>query len=78
MNNYGFTVRVMGIDAQRDDFPDVLYEAGCDDALVMVQGDQILLDFHREGNTFDEAVASASRCVEVAGGRVTQIEPLPD
>ena len=76
--NYGFTVRVMGIDTRLDDFADALYEAGCDDALVLVQGDQLLLDFHRDGSTFDDAVLSASRNIEQAGGKVVKVEPLPE
>jgi hypothetical protein len=78
MNNYGFSVRVMGVDVQRDDFPDALYEAGCDDALVMVQGSQVVLDFHRDGSTFDDAVLSARRDIEHAGGKIVRVEPLPD
>jgi hypothetical protein len=78
MSNYGFTMRVSDIDVHRDDFPDSLYEAGCDDALVLVQGDELLLDFHRDGKTFDEAVLSASRNIERAGGRVIKVEPLPE
>lgn len=79
MNNYGFTLRVMGIDTHRDDFPDALYEAGCDDALVLVQGDgQLLLDFHRDESSFDEAVLSASRNIEQAGGTVVKVEQLPE
>lgn len=77
MNNYGFTVRVTGIDIGREDFPDTLYEAGCDDALVLVQDEQLFLDFHRDGRTFDEAVRSATGSVEQAGGRVIKVEPLP-
>jgi hypothetical protein len=76
--NYGFTMQVAGIDPKRGDYEDTLYEAGCGDALVVVVDGTIFLDFQREGVTFDKAVASASRSVEKAGGRVVKVSPLPD
>lgn len=78
MINYGFTVQVAGIDPTRDNYEDALYEAGCDDALVVVLGGSLHLDFHRMAATFDDAVRSASKDVEQAGGKVVKVAPLPD
>ncbi len=76
--NFGFTIQVAGIDAQKGDYEDTLHEAGCDDALVVVLDGTIFLDFQREAVSFEEAVKSASRSVEKAGGRVVKVSPLPD
>lgn len=78
MNRYGFTVRVEGIDVTGDNYEDALYEAGCDDALVLVVNGNLCLDFYREGRDFDEAVASAQQNVQRAGGNIVRVEPLPD
>ncbi|HZK91207.1 MAG TPA: hypothetical protein VFC56_13760 [Stellaceae bacterium] len=75
--NYGFTVEVAGIDI-RGDYEAVLYEAGCGDALVVVAAGALFLDFHRDAKDFESAVASASRSVESAGGRVVTIAPLSE
>ena len=77
MNNYGFSVLVAGIDLAADNYEDVLFEAGCDDALVLVRDGQLILDFHRDGGTFDEAVQSATESIERAGGKVARVAPLP-
>jgi len=76
--SYGFTIQVAGLDATSHDYEDILYNAGCSDALVIVLDGTIFLDFQREDISFEKAVESASRNVEKAGGRVVKVSPLPD
>lgn len=73
-----FTFQVSGIDLRRDDYEDVLHRAGCDDALVAVIDDVVYLDFDREAASFDEAVQSAKRDVERAGGRIVSVTATPE
>jgi hypothetical protein len=73
--NFAFTLEVSGIDTGRENYEDSLYEAGCDDALIAVVNGTMFLDFHRDGSSFDDAVKSASRNVELAGGKVVRVVP---
>jgi hypothetical protein len=73
---HSFTLHVAGISVAGDHYEDVLFEAGCDDALVGVAGGAIFLDFDREAPSFEEAVNSAVKNVEQAGGKVVKIEPI--
>jgi hypothetical protein len=68
--NYAFTLEVSGIGTGRENYEDALFEAGFDDALVAVVDGAMFLDFHRDGLSFEDAVKSASRNVELAGGQL--------
>ena len=72
-----FTLEVSGIDTGQEKYEDALYDAGCDDALIAVVNGSLYLDFHRDGLSFEDAVESASRNVERAGGKVIRAVPLP-
>ncbi len=72
-----FTLAVSGIDTTRN-YEDKLYEAGCSDALIAVVNGTLYLDFEREAPSFDQAVNSARRDVELAGGKVVQVMPTPE
>ena len=74
--NHAFTLRVTEIDTTGS-YEDRLYDAGCDDALVVVAGGRLLLDFDREAASFEAAVQSATKDVERAGGRVVEVTPPP-
>jgi len=76
--NYAFTLEVSGIDTGRENYEDAPYQAGCDGALIAVVNDTMFLDFHRDGLLFEDAVKSASRDVERAGGKVVRVVPTPD
>jgi hypothetical protein len=76
--NFSFTLQVAGIDTHKDNYEDVLYEAGCDDALIAVVRNTLFLDFDREAGSYDEAVRSARRDIEKAGGRVIEASRLHD
>lgn len=75
---YSFTVQVSGLDLTGDRYEDALYTAGCDDALVAVVEGTLFLDFNRDAPSFDEAVSSAIRNVQNAGGRVEVVKRLAD
>jgi hypothetical protein len=76
--NHSFTVQVTGLDLKQDDYEDALHRAGCDDALIAVVDDVVYLDFDRAAGSFDEAVESAKRDVERAGGRVVSVTAAPE
>jgi len=77
---FSFALVVDGIDLSNADSSaaDALYEAGCDDAvLVTHDGEQQIL-FDRDANSFATAVATAISAVETAvrGARVLRVERL--
>jgi hypothetical protein len=53
---------------------DPLYEAGCDDATFGGCDGIVFGDFHRTGDSLDEAVRSAIADTAAAGFRVSRIE----
>jgi hypothetical protein len=75
--SHTFTLEVAGIDITRDNYEDALYEAGCDDALIAVVNGVVLLDFDREGPSFQQALVSATDAVQAAGGKVVRVLPTP-
>ena len=74
---HAFTLEVSGIDPTRPNYVDPLYEAGCNDALIVVRDGVVFLDFEREAPSFDDAVKSAERDVIIAGGRVVRVRCCP-
>jgi len=77
MKTFEFSIIASGLDPEAEDFGDRFYDAGCDDALVAYQKGHIIIDFAREADTVDEAVASAIENVRAAGAVVDRIEPDP-
>ena len=69
---HAFKMAVAGINLAGP-YEDVLHEAGCDDATVVVRDGVMYLDFDREAPAFSDAVGSATHDVEKAGGRVLTI-----
>ncbi|CDT98111.1 putative DNA-binding protein [Vibrio coralliirubri] len=54
---------------------DELYEAGCDDATPAVYGDTLYLEFDREAESFEQAIVSAIKNVELLPGvKVTSVD----
>lgn len=75
MAEFEFAFIVSGIDPEGEDFEDRFFEAGCDDAtLVLVRG-LTAVCFARKSGSFSHAVASAYRDVLKAGARVERFEP---
>jgi hypothetical protein len=76
MSSFSFVMEIAGFNPHQRELVDTLYEAGCSDALVVIRDERVLLDFDREAGSFDSAVASATRDVESAGGRVVRVDPV--
>ena len=72
MQRYAFSIEVGGLE-QTLDYEDALFQAGCDDALVLKSDGRLLVDFEREGPSFDHAVASARQAILHAGGWVVRV-----
>ena len=77
---HSFAVVIDGVDLTSPDSPDadVLYEAGCDDALLTSSAGVQRAAFDREAPSFAAAVASAITAIEssIPGARVTAVERL--
>jgi len=76
IDRYSFIIQVDGIEPRTDRYEALLYDAGCDDALVAVIENTLFVDFDREAPSYEEAVSGATRNVEMAGGKVARILPL--
>src|SRR5258708_15872685 len=53
MERYSFTLEVVGIDLRKENYEDALLDAGCDDALIAVINDRLVIDFDREAQNFE-------------------------
>ena len=64
------------VDIQTDFFDgieDLIYDAGCSDALVYSQNGRVSLDFDREADTKDQAIESALKALQNIGiGTITK------
>lgn len=61
---FEFILILGNIDETTNGLEDSLFEASCDDALINFRNGTVYLDFHREANSFEEAVISAIMDVE--------------
>jgi hypothetical protein len=77
MKTFEFSIIASGLDPEADDFESRFYDHGCDDALVGVSKGRIIIDFTREAETIEDAIASAVENVKTAGATVERIEPDP-
>jgi predicted DNA-binding transcriptional regulator AlpA len=77
MKTYEFSIIASGLDPAAEDFESRFYEAGCDDATVSFQRGHIIVDFAREAESIDVAIASAIEGVLTAGAKIDRIEPDP-
>lgn len=75
MREYEFAIIVSGIDPSGNDFEDRLFEAGCDDATLMLSRGAVAVCFIRESEDFAEAVLSACRDLDRAGVIIERLEP---
>jgi hypothetical protein len=77
METYEFTIIADGFDPHDENFEARFYDAGCDDALVSFQKGHILVDFGREAESLEEAIASAVENVRQTGATIERVEPDP-
>jgi hypothetical protein len=75
MTTHSFVLVLEGVDVLSEELEDQLYEAGCDDALLLSRDGVVCLDFEREAAGLEDAVVSAIHNVEGVGRRVLRVEP---
>jgi hypothetical protein len=78
MDQYSFTVEVGGAIVQNPHYQDVIYEAGCDDALIALIDGKMLIDFDRSAASYNNAVASAVAALEGIGATIVNVSPITD
>jgi len=76
MPQYSFTLRVAGIKTDNEYYEDALYDAGCTDALVVIQDGDLFIDFDRQAPSYELAVQSATHSVQRAGGQVIGVDRI--
>ncbi len=77
MKTFEFSIIASGLDPRSEDFETRFYDAGCDDATISFQRGHIIIDFAREAEALDDAIASAVENVRSAGAAVDRVEPDP-
>ena len=77
MIEFEFKIFCQSVDMNDDSFLDLLYEAGCDDALISFKDGYACLDFSRASENAEDAVVSAVKGIQKAGvvGHIERIEP---
>ncbi len=76
---YHFVLVLTGWSEPHESIEDALFEAGCDDALLIFRNQVPYLEFDRPAETLEEAILSAIQAVEAThlGARVLRVEPNP-
>jgi hypothetical protein len=67
---WDFTLVLTGVSDLTDDLADALFEAGCNDATYSIVGGKPRLDFSREAESLEEAVAAAVEDIRRCGERL--------
>ena len=75
MNSFDFTFLVSGVDPHGDDFADRFFDAGCDDATLMLTRGLVAVSFAREAENYIQAVTSAYSDILKTGAVVERFEP---
>ena len=78
MDQYSFTIEITGGILRDPNFEDLLYEAGCRDAMVVMSDGKVMLDFDRYASSYESAVASAMRDLRNAGAEVGDATAIVD
>ena len=74
MTKYEFTLILEGPLELTEDIADKLFEAGCDDGTPGTCNGIFSIDFHRQAESFEEAIRSAIADVKSAGYRAERVE----
>ena len=74
---YHFVLVLSGFSEPNESIENALFEAGCDDALLICRDNVPYLEFDRQATNFEKAVFSAIFDVESAniGAKVLQVKP---
>jgi MoaA/NifB/PqqE/SkfB family radical SAM enzyme len=76
MKTHEFCITASGLDPKAEDFETRFFNAGCDDATVSFQKGHIIVDFTREAESVDDAIASAIEAVNKAGAQVIRVTEI--
>lgn len=71
--NYEFTIILKGSPELTEEIADELFAAGCDDGTPGTCAGVFSIDFHREGASLEQAIASAIADVKSAGHEVDRV-----
>jgi hypothetical protein len=74
---FSFVMGVSGIDVSNPSYADLLFEAGCSDGLVFLENGKLFVEFDREAESYESALASAEADINKAGGTVAFSERVP-
>lgn len=76
-DSYQFTLILDGVDDTTPHLEDILYAAGCDDALINFKNGTVYLDFDRSENSLEQAIISAINAVESSklGASISSVAP---
>lgn len=74
MSKYHFTLVISGAVELTVSMADALYSAGCDDATPGMCDGVLMIDFHREAPSLEEAIRTAIANVRSAGYEATRVE----
>lgn len=74
---YQFSLVLDGVDDATPGLEDILFEAGCDDALINYKNGTVYLDFDREGDSLEQVIISAIKAVESTntGAKIVSVAP---
>lgn len=75
MKTFEFTFVVEDADPHSDDFEDRFFEAGCEDATLVLMHGAVAACFCREDESYSDAVLSAYDNILKTGSRVARFEP---
>ncbi|MEG9482226.1 hypothetical protein QMO40_07985 [Mannheimia bovis] len=67
MTLYHFSILIRDAEKAMPNLEDILFEAGCDDALICFYNQSVYLEFDREAKTAQEAIQSAFNDIRQAG-----------
>ncbi|HLB56490.1 MAG TPA: hypothetical protein VJK30_04095 [Coxiellaceae bacterium] len=77
-STYSFMLVLSGVNDKTKNLEDVLYAAGCDDALINFRNGTAYLDFDRQAFSFEDAVISAIKAVENTSLNIKVMSVAPD
>lgn len=72
---FEFSYILSGVDPHSDTFADKFFEAGCDDATLMLLSGAVVATFARESETYSDAVISSYVDLLCAGATVERFDP---
>src|SRR3990167_9031609 len=77
-NIHTFTLVLSGVNDKTENLDDILFDAGCDDALINFRNGTVYLDFDRASPSFEDAVISAIKAVECTPLNIRVVSVAPD